>query len=133
MVSNEIKGKLERIFDLKVSFDEPGESNEQDTLFVEIIQNYTKVKDGRMTSRVEAQCSIYGPDDQIPIGFISKAIDRSEPVDRKDFFFFDLGQSSRLYQNIVQRSFSFIYFYSGQYDPEQGTITSTDINIEVIS
>lgn len=131
MIEKEIKGRLERMFDLKVSFDEPGESNEQDTLFVEIIQNNSKVKDGRLVARVEALCSIFGPSDQLTLGYVAKKIDQAEPVDRSPFFFFDIEQSSRLYQNIVQRSFSFVYFFNGQFDPEQGTITSTDINIGV--
>lgn len=131
MFEKTLKEKLEKIFDLKVSFSEPGESNEQECLFVEVTRAFPKVKDGREVCRVEGQCAVYGNNDKLKYGYFSKQIDRALQEDKEKFFFYDFEQNSRLYQNIVQRSFSFVYFFSGQYDPEQGTITSTDITIEV--
>lgn len=128
MFEKDMKERLQRIFDLPVSYSEPGESNEQEKIFVQINRARPKIKDGKELCMVEAEVSVFGSLDKMPYGYFSKAIDRSDPDDRSRFFFFEFEQNTQIFQNIVQRSFSLVFFYSGQYDPEQGSITSTTIN-----
>lgn len=131
MFEKALKESLEKIFDLPVTYSEPGESNEQERIFVEVLQARPRVKDGKETCLVEARASVYGNSEKLTYGFFMKQIDRAQASDKASFFFYDFEQNQRVFQNIVQRSFSLIYFYSGQFDPEQGSITSTDITIEV--
>lgn len=129
MFEKSLKEKLERIFDLPATFAEPGESNEQEKLFIEVSSSKARVKDGRSTCLVEAKVSIFGNADKLTFGFFAKQIDKATAADKIDLFFFDIDQSERMFQNIVQRSFSLIYFYDSQYDPEQGTITTIEIEV----
>lgn len=131
-VEDKMSAQLKRIFDLKkVTFDEPGESMEQDCLFVEVENADSRVKSKRLISRVTGQGTIYSRASQIPIGFFSKQIDRAQSADVKDFFFFDFEENTKLIQDIVQRTFRFVYFFQGEYDPEVGEITELTQNIEV--
>lgn len=133
MFEKDLKEKIEKIFDMRVTYDEPGESDEQEKLFVEITRARPKIKDGSETAMVEAQVSIFGNSDKMTFGFFMKQLDKADPVLKSKFFFFDLEQNARVFGNISQRSFSLVYFYSGQYDPEQGSITSIQNSIEVES
>lgn len=131
MFEVELEEKLMTIFGVKkVSFAEPGESKEQECLFVQVENALNCIKDGRAISKVTGNAVLFGNADKIPFGFFSKRITQSDPSHTKDLFFFDIEANTLIYQNIIQRGFSFVYFYSAQYDPEQGTITSVDITVE---
>jgi len=122
-----LKQTLERIFQIKASFDQPSSAKEQEKLFIEIEDAKVNPKDGRIVAMVTGNCQMFGNNEKLPFGFFSKKIDKADNVDTFPFFFFDLEQNTRLFQNIVQRGFSFVYFFDSQYDPEIGTIT--DVNI----
>lgn len=127
MFEKEMADKFKRIFGVtKVTFDIPSEAQEQDCLFVEVEDSKNSVKDGKMHSMVTGNATIFGMASKIPFGFFSKAIAEAELADVKDFFFFDFEKNTRTYRNIVQRQFSFIYFFDGQYDPDTGSITSVE-------
>lgn len=131
MFKNELSDKLKRIFDLKkVSFDQPSNSKEQECLFVEIEKALNSVRDGRVLSRVTGNALVWGPADKIPFGYFSKRIKQADPEDTKDLFFTDIETNVRTYQNIVQRGFSFTYFFNSQYDPATGSIDQVTLTIE---
>lgn len=131
MFDKEIQDKLQAIFGIdKVTFDQPSDAREQNCIFVEIESTKNSIKDGKAVAMVTANCTIYGQREKIPFGFISKRIQKADHALTKDFFFQDLETNSKIYQNLVQRTFSFIYFFTSQYDPEIGTITSIDITVE---
>lgn len=131
MFEKALQETFERIFDFKkVSYQAPGESREQECLFVEVELCRPHVYDGGTRARVEGKASIYVEGDKLPFGYFQKCID-AHKADAKKIFFFNIEENARLYQNIVQRGFSFVYFFDSQYDPALGSITS--INIEVNS
>ena len=72
---------------------------------------------------------MFGNAEKLPFGFFSKAIKNADDEDTRDLFFFDLENNSRVFRNIVQRGFSFVYFFDSQYDPKVGSITSVDITV----
>lgn len=123
-----MKNKLQRIFKVKkVSYDEPGESGEQEVLFVNVEDSNNRIRKGEEVAKVTGSCIIIGNAEKLNFGFFSKSIQEASPSDTKDFFFSDFESNTKRYQNLVQRSFNFIYFYKGQYDPKVGTITELEL------
>lgn len=124
MIEKALKEKLERIFGIeKVSFDQPGESFEQKTLFVEIGTCRSSIKTGRHVARVSGRLLFSAPATQVPLGFFSKRIAEALLSDTVDFFFFEFEENANRYQNLVERSLSFVFFYNEQYNPEVGTMS----------
>jgi hypothetical protein len=127
----ELENKFKKIFGVaKVTYSSPGESHEQGCLFVDIDNCKNTIKDGKAVAMVAGNVALYGPGPKMPFGFFSKAIRNAEVELTKDLFFFDIESNTQRIGDIVQRGFSFIYFFRGQYDPAIGTITSVNINIE---
>jgi hypothetical protein len=130
MFEKSLEDKLKRIFGLnKVTFNQSSDSHEQDVLFIEIEKARAAIKDGLEVYHVNGNCRVYSPHEKMPFGYFSKHIRNADPDDTKDLFFYDLEESSKVYANIAMKSFSFVYFFSGQYDPEVGTITSITMDI----
>ena len=114
----------------KVRYDQPGESKEQECLFVEIQSARNLIRQGTEISKVTGTGVIFGNAEKIPFGFFSKQIERASQDLTKNLFFYDFEENALLYENIVGRSFSFVYFFKNQYDPEQGQITSVVTTVE---
>jgi hypothetical protein len=127
----ELSDKLKRIFGVKkVTYDEPGQSGEQECLFIEIENSNNVIKDGRAKAMVSGKAVMFGTAGKMPFGFFSKRIAEADPDDTKDFFFYDFESNTRQHRDKVQRGFSFVYFFDSQYDPETGSITSIEISEE---
>jgi hypothetical protein len=58
---------------------------------------------------------------------MSKKINEASVSDTKDIFFHEFEENAPVYKNIVERTASFVFFYSSQYDPSKGTITSIEL------
>lgn len=114
----------------KVVFDTPGESQEQDCIFIEVENSWNTFKDGRAISKVTGNAVMFGPNDKLTLGFFSKAIAQAPSIQTKNFFFFDFEENTKRIRNIVQRSLSFVYFFDSQYDPETGSITTVNFITE---
>ncbi len=125
MFEASLKTKLMSIFDLpKASYSMPGESQEQDCIFIDVQKSTASIKDGEAFYKVTGKCLVTAPHESIPFGFFLKKIKLADIDDTKDLFFYDIEESVKLYANIVTRSFSFVYFYSVELDPDNGSITS---------
>jgi hypothetical protein len=126
MFERTLGDKFKTIFEVdRVKYEDPGESREQETLFIEIETSRNTIKDGRAFARVTGKASLFAQADKLPFAYFSKCIASHSEL-CQDVFFFDLEENSRLFQNIVQRTLSFVYFFDIQYDPEIGTITSLE-------
>ncbi len=127
MFRTEMKEKLREIFGLaKVSYDEPGESFEQDTLFIQIQECQSRTGQGRATAKVRGSLVVYSQNNKLAFGYFNKRLQNAKPELVKDFFFYDidvdaLNSPARLL-NISERRASFVYLYSSQYDPNQGLL-----------
>lgn len=131
MFEKELADKFKAIFALeKITYDTPGESREQDTLFIEIENSLNTIKDGKAVAKVTGNAVIFQKNSAVPFGFFSKAIARAPAALTKDLFFFDIESNTQRFRDIVQRGFSFVYFFSGQFDPAIGTITSVTTTVE---
>jgi hypothetical protein len=130
--------KFERIFDMKCSLDlskikftEQGYSGEQECLFIEIASSRNSIKEKRQVAHITGQVKVFANADKLPFGYFSKKIAEADPDDTHDLFFYDIEDNSNLYLNVVQRTFSFRYFFDSQYNPSLGTITSVDLTTQV--
>lgn len=131
MFEKQLESKLKKIFNCKkVTFDQIGESQEQECLFVEIEVAKNIIKDGRTVSKISGSASMFGNNDKLTFGYFSKRIAKSDPLDTKPFFFYDIESNTKRFQNVVQRGFSFIYFFDSQFDPETGSIDSVNFTTE---
>lgn len=129
MFEDSLKNIFEEIFKIKkVTYDLPGETIEQDVLFITINQAKTQIKDGKELSRVEGSCFIYSQRERLKFGYLDKMIQKADPLYTKNIFFFNLDTNEKTYQNLIQRGFDFMYFYKNQYDPVKGSITSVNFN-----
>lgn len=128
MFEKALQEKFKTIFQLKkVRFDRPSdETPEQQCLFIQVDTPHVTIKDKQQRARVAGQAVVFAEAEQMPFGYIAKKIAAADKALTKDFYFFDIDQNSRTYVNIVQRSFSFVFFFNSQYDPETGTITSVE-------
>jgi hypothetical protein len=130
MFEAKLKGQIERIFGIKkVTFDLPGESKEQEGVFIQVETAKTRVKDGKETAHVNGTIHIFAVDAKVPYGFFAKKIDAAESGDKAGLFFFNFEENKGTYRNIVERSVGFQYLFDGQYDPNLGSITSVNLNL----
>jgi hypothetical protein len=124
MFEKALAEKFKTIFDFKkVRYDRPSEETpEQQVLFVQIDSSRAIIKAKRQGTRVVGQAVVFAEAEQLPFGYFAKRIAKADEDLTKDLFFFEVDQNTRQFVNIVQRSFSFVFFFNSQYDPEVGII-----------
>lgn len=131
MFEESLQEAFRKIFKVeKITYAQPGESREQHCIFVEIQSSRNSFRDGKAIARVTGTAVMFAGAEQVPFGFFSKAIAQADPALVAPFFFFDFEENTRRFQDLVQRSFSFVYFFEEQYDPETGQITSVKFTVE---
>lgn len=128
MFEKALKDRMQRIFALnKVSFDRPSpDALEQECLFIEINNARNRVSAGQAWARVEGQCKVFVNAEKLPFGFFTKKIRMAEADLSRDLFFYNIEDQTKIYGNIVERRFDFVYFWKGEYDPDQGELTSIE-------
>lgn len=131
MFKKSLEEKFKAIFKpKKLTYNRPGESMEQQVLFIEIESSYPKIQDGREKAWVTGKAYMLSGNEQLPFGYFAKAIKQADSSLTKDLFFYDFEENTQRFLDIIQMGFSFQYFFDSQYDPRVGSITSIDINIE---
>lgn len=130
MFEKSLEDAFKKIFKVKkVVYSQPSNAEEQDCLFIEVEDAVNKITDDRAKSMVTGNAIMFGTSDKLKFGFFSKAIAQANHEDTSPFFFFDIEANTKQYQNIVQRGFSFVYFFDSQYDPDTGSITSIELEL----
>lgn len=129
--------KLGKIFGFrKTTYDQPSVNAstgtfEQDTLFIQVDECNSSVKEGKATAKVSGSLTVFAQMDKMPFGYFNKRIQQADHELTRKFFFFDIDlnpvSSPARIQNITERRVRFVYLYSGQYDPEHGELTSLEI------
>lgn len=128
MIETLLASKLKKIFDFdKVTFDHPGESEEQECLFVNISTCKDRLKDGLETARVQGVVTVFCNSQKLPYGYFSKKISAADKADKADLFFFDFEENAGTFRNISKRSLGFVFFYNSQYDPDIGTLNLVEL------
>ena len=137
MFRTELQEKLKAIFGFKkVSFDSPGESYEQDTLFVDIQDCSSNAGHGKVTAKVQGSLTVYSERNKLPFGFFQKKIGQAKLELTENFFFFnfdrDIATSPARIVNISERRTEFVFLFSSQYDPDHGQLTELDVRNPLI-
>lgn len=135
MFRQELQEKLEKIFGFKkVTFEAYSDSFEQDTLFIEVQRPRTKTSEGKVYARVTGQLVVFSQDNKMPFGFMQKRIEKAKNELTKSFFFHDVDvnqeNSPARLQNISERRTNFVFFFTAQYDPKLGEITTLEMEGE---
>jgi hypothetical protein len=135
MFETELKQKLKRIFDLKVTFDEPPvkldrsiPSREQECIFVRIDSAKSRIFDRRQTAKVMGKLIVFCNSDKLPYGYFSKKIAAANKSDLSSLFFYDIEENAGIFLNISERSMSFVFLFDSQYDPNIGTLNTVDLS-----
>lgn len=131
MFEKQLADTMKAIFDVKdVTFDQPGESREQNILFIEIDQPKFNFADKKVKAMVTGRGTMFGRNDSLTYGYFAKCISKADNALTKDLFFTDFDSNSNRFRDIVERGFTFTYFFNSQYDPDIGTITSVTTTVE---
>lgn len=112
----------------KVTFARPGESQEQEGVFIAVERSLCRMKDARQTARVEGTLHVFAQADKMPFGYLSKCIASADPADTFGFFFRDFEENVGTFQNLCEKKVGFNYLFDSQYDPAIGTITEVDLS-----
>ena len=129
MFKEAMAASLKKIFDVdKVTFNLPSKEDEQEVIFVEVDSAINKIKDGRALSRVTGKLRMFASQDKLPFGYFSKKIDAADPAHVIKFYFYNFEENTGRFQNIVERTLGFVYFFDSQYDPALGTLNSIELS-----
>lgn len=128
-IEDQIKQKLEQIFDFKkVSFNLPADDVEQNCLYVAIENSNIIYKENLCVARIFCSCRVFAPNEKLPVGYVSKKIALSAGSLTNNFFFYDIEENAKIFLDIIGKSFKFIYFYDGQFNPNEDKIEGIEIN-----
>ncbi len=131
MFEKDLEAKFKSIFGVKkVTYDTPGESQEQETLFIQVEEPKFSFGDKTAKAMVTGNAVMFGRNDALTFGFFSKCIAKAPNALTKDLFFTDFETNTQRFRDIVQRGFSFTYFFNSQFDPAVGNMEGVDITIE---
>lgn len=131
MFEKELAQKFKDIFAIqRVTYDAPGETREQECLFIDVQVSKNTIKDGKALAMVTGSATMFAVAEKLPFGFFSKAIKQADSSLTKDLFFYDIESNTQRFRDIVARGFSFVYFFNIQYDPAIGNITEVDLTFE---
>jgi hypothetical protein len=120
--------KFQKIFGLaKVTYDRPGESQEQEGLFISITEAKNRIIDAREIARVTGTLHVFANSDKLPYGYFSKAIAEASADDKRGLFFYDGEENIGTFRNICERKISFIFLYDSQYDPAIGELNAVNL------
>lgn len=136
MFRNDLARRLKGIFGFKkVTFSAPSDDSdgtfEQDTMFVEVSDCKANTGFGDAKAKVEGTLRVFTQDDKMPYGFFNKKIQQADADLTDPLFFYDIdinvASSPARLQNIHERRTRFVFLYSEQYDPDQGSLTSIEL------
>jgi hypothetical protein len=132
---DDILKSIHQIFGFKkTTFDAPSDSFEQDTCFVNIERSNTRASSKVIYAKARGHLTVYSQANKLTFGYFNKRIEKADPELTKKFFFFDIDidieNSPSRVQNIHERRVSFDYFFSGQYDPNKGSLTTIDWSLD---
>jgi hypothetical protein len=125
----ELRAKFQRIFGIrKMSFDRPGESQEQEGGFIEITNVRPNFREARQIAHVQGTLHVFANSDKMPFGYLAKRIEHADPADKRALFF-QTEENRGTFGNIVERSMSFVFLFDSQYDPALGTLNELNTTV----
>ncbi len=136
MFRKDLERRLKGIFGFKkVTFSSPSDDAdgtfEQDTMFVEVSDCNANTSFGNARAKIEGTIRTFTQDDKMPYGYLNKKIQQASADLTDPLFFYDIdtnvASSPARLQNIHERRTRFVFLYRDQYDPDQGELTSIEL------
>lgn len=132
MFKASLEKKLKAIFGVsKVTFNAPSDAFEQDCIFIEL-EGAPLISTGGGSAKAQERAKVTGSivmfsqDNKLPYGFFNKRLEQASATDKAGLAFYNLDQdvasSPARIQNIHERRCRFVFFYKGEYDPNQGEL-----------
>jgi hypothetical protein len=137
MFREELQEKLSKIFGFrKTTFDAPSDEYEQDTLFIEVQESFSRATNGKVLGKVTGSLVVYSQNNKLPYGFFAKRLTLADSALTRDLFLFDIdtdiASSPARIQNINERRSRFVYLFRTDFDPSHGEMTSMDVEQVVL-
>lgn len=127
MFEAQLKEDLTVIFKAqKVTFDQPSSIKEQDFLFVDVEQPKITFRDKVVRCKVSGKCTMFGNAEKLTFGYFARCIAAAPASLNRRFHFSEIDANTKYVNNLVQRDFSFVYFFEDEYDPDTGEVTSVE-------
>lgn len=135
MFRKDLKDRLEKIFGVKVTFNEPG-SFEQNTLFVAVENASFSPRKDTISATVRGDIILFAQFESAPFGFFATRINKADRKLTRPLTFFELDtvmDSQARIQNIAERKCRFVFLFEDKYDPSKPMNTEVAPNIEQVS
>lgn len=130
MFEKRLAAQLKRIFDFdKVTYDAPGESEEQEGLFIVVESVRARVIDARQIAKVQGSIRIFAQAEKLPYGYLAKQLGDAPVEAKQGLYFFNPEENRGTYRNIHERSMAFVYLFDSQFDPAIGTLDQVNFNL----
>lgn len=127
MFEAQLKEDLQIIFKPeKVTYQQPSDVKEQSVLFINVEQPTPTFRDKVARFRVTGKCTMFANSEKLTFGYFARCIAGASKELHARFHFSEIDANTKYYQNLVQRDFSFVYFYETEYDPDTGTLESVE-------
>lgn len=128
MFEESLKYIIKEILDIdKVVYDKPGDSQEQECVFIIIDNSRNKITDKKQRAKVTGTIRVFAELEKLPYGYFSKKIAEAPNNLTRNLFFYDFEDNVGTFGNIVERSASFVYLFNSQFDPSLGNIERVTI------
>lgn len=130
MFKADLKKRLDAIFKLKMgcTFDAPSAEFEQERIFINVTGVDSQPRNKKRIFKVEGFLQIFAKHDAIPFGFMQHALDRASDENTRNLFFFQVDQeianSAARVMNLSERRAQFVFLYSIDNNPNQGSLSS---------
>lgn len=129
-LEKQLEDDLKIIFGAKkITYEQPSDLKEQECIFIEMEEPKTSFRDKKIHIVVSGRGSMFGNSEKLTIGYFAKCIERMSKELSKRFHFRNVDANTKYFGNLVQRDFSFVYFFDDQYDPDTGTMTSIQLTL----
>jgi hypothetical protein len=127
MFKSSLSTRLSSIFDIRrVSFDEPGDTREQDKIFVEIdsVRPQGTYDGKKLKAVINGKITIFAQSKKLPFGFFQKKLYNCNKDMQKDLFFYNFDNNVTYLgaEGLTERSCNFQFNYTEDFDPDKGYI-----------
>lgn len=124
-----LEAKLQRIFGFKkFDYAKPSSAEEQEVMFIQVTNARCRTKTALFTAKVTGTLEYFVRNDKMPFGTFAKKIGLAKKEDLAPFFF-GPEENKGTYRDITHRSVSFVFLFSGQYDPNVGTLETLNLTL----
>lgn len=132
MFKKELIKRLDAIFQLKQgsTFNAPSAEFEQEKLFVNVTGVVSQPRNKKICFKVEGFLQFFSQHEKIPFGYMQRALETASYENTAGLFLFQVDQeianSQARMVNLSERRAQFVFLYSIDFNPNQGSLSSLE-------